>query len=99
MESDFFALLLRSLFKKLTPASGMTSDYKKLIDSCSCLTPITIYVQCKQPLRSLNHCAKKSLRVLFQSKISTPNHDPLLLNNTNACRSRLLYSGSCPSLV
>jgi len=30
----------------------MTHDYSKLIDSCSCLIPVTIYVECKQPLRS-----------------------------------------------
>jgi len=61
----------------MTPAPGMTPDYRKIIDSCSCLTPVT------NRLIPQKHCDLKSLFLLlwllFQSKISTlgPAPDPV----------------------
>jgi len=46
-ESDFSPPTPLLCFKKLTPAPGVTPDYRKFIDSCSCLAPVTNRVECK----------------------------------------------------
>jgi len=52
----------------------MTPAYRKIIDSCSCLTPVTNREECKETLIYQKHYDEKTLllRILFQSKISTP---------------------------
>jgi len=40
VESNFFHSYSAPVFRKLTPASGMTLGYTKLIDSYSCFTPV-----------------------------------------------------------
>jgi len=39
--SDFFHSCSAPVFQNLTAAHGMTTDYKKIIDSCSYFTPVT----------------------------------------------------------
>jgi len=90
-------------FKTWLPAPCITPDYKKINNSCSCLTPVTNRVECEQTLISQKHYDKKSLlvlpRFLYQTKISIPGLLQFLLKNVNSYRSRLLYSGSCTPLM
>jgi len=52
----FFHSYSVHVFQKLTPAPGMTPDYTKLIDFCSCLTPVGNRVECKYTLISQKYC-------------------------------------------
>jgi len=79
------------VFQNLTPAPGMTPEYRKIIDSCSCLIPVTNREKCKLWWKSIPILGPVPIENIHSWSWSDPVEKHQLLPESTSVH-RLLHS-------